>query len=152
MHFISLIWAQSLSIQYLNMLCSSLLNVRWEFTWRRRDIPSGWCAVKATSASCLVYNGPCWPVRTNIKSLTSTITTGWPIKRRRSASLSVCRSIFFNTVSTILFMNLFVCVCVWLNCDVMQVFVSLAVGKNPPSCQDVDADLVPPLELCIRTR
>lgn len=65
--------------------------------------------------------------------------------------LTVCmQEYFFNTVSAILFINLFACV--WLNCGVTQVFVSLAVGKNPPSCQDVDTDLVPPLELCIRTR
>lgn len=32
------------------------------------------------------------------------------------------------------------------------VFVLSAVGKWSPGVTDVDADLVPPLELCIRTR
>lgn len=33
-----------------------------------------------------------------------------------------------------------------------SVFVNSAVGKTTPGSHEVDADLIPPLELCIRTR
>lgn len=34
----------------------------------------------------------------------------------------------------------------------LDFFVFLAVGKWSPSVKDAGADLVPPLDLCIRTR
>lgn len=42
--------------------------------------------------------------------------------------------------------------CVCLNDDLSSVFVFSAVAKMTPDSHEVDADLVPPLELCIRTR
>lgn len=33
-----------------------------------------------------------------------------------------------------------------------EIRLTVSVGKSAPSCQDVDTDLIPPLEHCIRTR
>lgn len=51
---------------------------------------------------------------------------------------------------------LFLCPCVYLCAclkdNITSLFVFSAVGKMAPGSRDVDADLTPPLELCIRTR